>query len=156
MEYKDLVNVSNIIIAAVARSLMRMGLSGDLLISQVSSQFAEVDLRELVEYAGLGFGGDGAKSTVESFVDAMNKLGAVQNVTITGMSDSEIGIELADCALIPATNLIRGDDPALIPPCAWMAMLTAAITESGGKIANVSEALWQPEKNTCAFKITLE
>ncbi|MFW9846476.1 MAG: hypothetical protein ACFFD6_07000 [Candidatus Thorarchaeota archaeon] len=156
MEYKDLVNLSNIIIAAVARSLMRMGLSGDLLISQVSSQFAEKELRELVKYAGLDFSGDNAKSTVENFVDTMNKLGAAQNVTLAGMSDTEIEIELADCALIPATNLIRGDNPTLIPPCAWMAMLTSAVSEAEGKAANVSEALWQPEKNTCAFKITLE
>ncbi len=156
MEYKDLINLTNIIIATVARSIMRMGLSGDLIVSQVSSEFAEDDIRKLVDYAGLKFSGNDTKSTVDSFVELMNKLGAVQKVTLTNISDSEVEIELADCVLIPATALIRGNNRTLIPPCAWMAMLVAAISESGGKVANLSEALWKPETNTCAFKLSLE
>ena len=74
MEYRGLLDVTNLIVASVARSITRMGLSGELIISQVASEFAEEDIAASAKYAGLEVTGDTVQAVLDSFVEQMEKL----------------------------------------------------------------------------------
>ena len=71
MEYRGLLDVTNLIVASVARSVTRMGLSGELIISQVASEFAEADIAAAAKFAGLEVTGDSVQAVLDSFVSQM-------------------------------------------------------------------------------------
>jgi len=156
MEYKELLDVSNLIVAAVARSITRMGLTGDLIITQVAEELSFDDIQASIKHSGLEVTGSSVDEIMESFNAQMAKLGAVQKIDINKASESEYTVNLSDCSLIPATQLIRGDNPTMIPPCTWMALLTSSVKISTNKNAQVDACEWKASTNTCEFKIIVE
>ncbi len=156
MDYKQLLDVSNLIVASVARSITRMGLSGDLIITQVATEMESDDIQKSIAHSGLEVTGTDVDSVLNSFNEQMAKLGAVQKIDIQKISDSEYKINLGDCALIPATQLIRGDNPTLIPPCAWMALLSSSIEKKTSNTSVVTACRWKPDSNTCEFTLSVE
>ncbi|MFW9977980.1 MAG: hypothetical protein ACFFEJ_07885 [Candidatus Thorarchaeota archaeon] len=156
MEYKQLLDVSNLIVASIARSITRMGLSGDLIIAQVATEMESDDIQKTIAHSGLEVTGTDVDSVLNSFNMQMTKLGAVQKIDIQKTSDTEVIIRLSDCGLIPATQLIRGNNPTLIPPCAWMALLSSSVEKNTENTSVISACQWKADSNTCEFTVLME
>jgi hypothetical protein len=158
MEYKELLNMSNIIIAVLSKSMMNMGLSGELIISQVSDQFMTKEIQLLMADVDTNISGEDLEF-LQSFGEKLLETGAVQKVDIEpivepGNRSFKIGI--GDCCFMPATQAIRSGDSTIIPPCPWLSFLTAAATAKAGEPVNVIACNWKPELNTCEFTIQKE
>jgi hypothetical protein len=155
MEYKQLMDTSNVVIAAMTKALQNMGLSSPLIISQVAD-FLNGEVKGLVDSTGIAVEGTDVKSVAESFVTEMKKLGATQRVELVSTGDSEVVIDLGECVFAPATKAIRGTDRTMIPPCPFMAVLTAALNAGTGAHFGVTKCEWKPEQNTSIFTLTAE
>lgn len=155
MEYKQLLDTSNVVVAAMAKALENMGLSSPLIISQVAT-ILNGEVKDLAASTGLNVNGSDVKSVTESFVAEMKKLGAAQRVELVSAGDSEVVMDLGECVFAPATKAIRGNDLTMIPPCPFMAVLTAALKAGTGKDFGVTTCEWKPELNTSIFTLSSE
>ncbi|MHA1961917.1 MAG: hypothetical protein ACW99U_17045 [Candidatus Thorarchaeota archaeon] len=156
MEYKNLVDVSNLVIAVLQGAMGRMGLSSDLILAQVKDHMGTEEVQDILSGYGLKIDGSDVKSITDSWVEVVKKIGAAQRVIVENSDESQVVVDLGECAFGPATKLIRGDDKEAIPPCPFIAMLTAALEVNAGKTANVERCEWKPELNTSVFTIGLE
>jgi hypothetical protein len=155
MEYKQLLDTSNVVVAAMAKALENMGLSSPLIISQVAGILND-EAKELAASTGISINGSDVNSITDSFVEEMKKLGAAQRVELVSVGDSEVVIDLGECIFAPATKAIRGSDLTMIPPCPFMAVLTAALKAGTGKDFGVTNCDWKPELNTSVFTLSTE
>lgn len=156
MEYRQLVDVSNLVIAVLQGAMGRMGLSPELILAQVKDHMTTKEVQEILNGYGLKIEGSDVKSVTDSWVDAVKKIGAAQRVIIQNTDDSHVVVDIGECAFAPATKVIRGNNKEAIPPCPFVAMLTAALEVNTGKAANVDRCEWKPELNTSVFSISLE
>ena len=155
MEYKQLLDTSNAIMVAVASAMTNMGLNIPLIWSQMAEAFRS-DAKSIVDQMGLKIAGSDVASTAESFKAEMLKLGAVQRVNILTANETELVVDIGECIYAPATTIIRGGDPNMIPPCPMMAILYSAIKENTGKDCVVTKCEFFPELNASTFTVTLE
>ncbi|MFW9843712.1 MAG: hypothetical protein ACFFEV_03985 [Candidatus Thorarchaeota archaeon] len=156
MEYKELLDLSNLVISVMQGAMGRMGLSPDLILAQVKDHMTSTEMQDVFSNYGLKISGSDVKSISDSFVSTMNELGAAQRCIVEKADDSELVIDIGECAFAPATKIIRGDDREAIPPCPFISMLSAAIEVNLGKSASVERCQWKPELNTSVFTISLE
>lgn len=156
MEYRQLVDVSNLIISVLQGAMGRMGLSPELILAQVKDHMTTDEVQNILDQYGLKIAGSDAKSVTDSWVEAVKKIGAAQRVIVQKSDDSQVVVDLGECAFAPATQIIRGDDKEAIPPCPFIAMLSAALEVNTGKSASVDRCEWKPELNTSIFTISLE
>ncbi len=156
MEYKELTDVSNLIIAAIMRSLFRMGLSGELITTQVADEYDSEDLMDLLEDSGLKLEGADQGTILNSFVELMNKLGAVQDVSVPTNSGNTMEIVLKDCVFNTAAKLLRKNLDNYIPACSWMSILASTMKRVTGNTVSISHYSWDDSTNSCTFKIEME
>ena len=156
MEYKELLDVSNFTIAALTRSIYRMGLSGELINTQVADEYAADDIIQMLVHSGLKIEGSTPEELTQSFLETMNKLGAVGKVEFPDVSDTEVTVTLKDCVMNTVVSLTKASHPDAIPVCAWMSILSASMLKSTGKVMTVSDYSWDAGSNTCKFKLTME
>jgi hypothetical protein len=156
MEYRELVDISNLVISVLQGAMGRMGLSSELILAQVKDHMESKDIQDTFAQHGLKVDGSDIKSVTDSWVGAVKKIGAAQRVIIEDVGDSKVVVDIGECVFAPATQAIRGNDKETIPPCPFIAMLTAALEVNTGKTANVDRCEWKPELNTSIFTISLE
>ncbi len=156
MEYKDLLDLSNLVVSVMQGAMGRMGLSPELILAQIKDHMTSKEIQDVFKSYGLKIEGSDVKSITDSFVDVMKKIGAAQRVIIEKVDESQVVIDMGECAFAPATKIIRGDNKEAIPPCPFISMLTAAIEVNTGKTTNVERCQWKPELNTSVFTIGLE
>lgn len=155
MEYKQLMDTSNVVVAGLVKSVLNMGINVPLLHSQMAS-ILNHEAKDLVAHTGVNIEGTDVKSVAESFVAEMKKLGATQRVELVSTGDSEVVIDLGECVFAPATLAVRGNDRTVIPPCPFIGMLIAALNERTGTYFGVTKCEWKPELNTSIFTLTAE
>ncbi len=156
MDYKGLLDVSNFTIAALTRSIYRMGLSGELITTQVTDEYAADDLLQLLRDSGLAVEGTTPEVLLKSFTELMNKLGAVGTVEIPSSTDSNIDVTLHDCVFNTVVGLTRHSHPDAIPVCPWMSILSASMYRTTNKTLTVSKYEWDEKTNTCKFRLEME
>ncbi|MCF2138183.1 MAG: hypothetical protein K9W43_13210 [Candidatus Thorarchaeota archaeon] len=156
MDYKGLLDVSNFSIAAIIRSIYKMGLTGELITTQVTDEYAADDILELLHDSKLTVEGSNPDEVTQSFMELMNTLGAVRSVGFPSVTEDVIEVSLQDCVFNTATKLIRKSSPNEIPVCTWISILSAAIYKSTNKTLTVSKYEWDEATNTCKFKLTME
>lgn len=155
MEYKQLLDTSNVVVAGLVKSVLDMGISVPLLHSQMANTL-NTDAKDLVAQTGVSIEGTDIKSISESFVSEMLKLGATQRAELVSSSDSEVIMDLGECIFAPATIAIRGGlggDPTIIPPCPFIGMLIAALNLKTDMNFSITKCEWKPELNTSIFTI---
>jgi len=155
MEYKQLLDTSNVVVAGLVKSVLDMGINVPLLHSQMAN-ILNSDAKDLVAQTGVSIEGTDVKSISESFVSEMLKLGATQRAELVSASDSEVIMDLGECVFAPATIAVRGGidgDPTIIPPCPFIGMLIAALNSGTDMNFSVSKCEWKPELNTSVFTI---
>lgn len=155
MDYKGLLDTSNAVIVAIAESMVNMGLDIPLIWTQMANAF-QSNAKPLLGDLGLNIEGSDVKSVVESFATEIKKTGAVQRCNVVSLSDSELVMDIGECIFAPATTVIRGGDPNMIPPCPMMAILYAALNEKTGTNCTVTGCKFNPELNASDFTVQLE
>ena len=155
MDYKGLLDTSNAVVVAVAEAMVNMGLDIPLIWTQMANAF-QGNAKPMLSTLGLNIEGSDVKSVVESFVTEIKKTGAVQRCNVVSLSDSELVMDIGECIFAPATTVIRGGDPNMIPPCPMMAILYAALNEKTGTNCTVTKCEFFPEKNASNFTVVLE
>lgn len=156
MEYKELVDLSNLVIAILQGAMGRMGLSSELILAQVKDHMTSKEVQDILAGYGLKIDGSDVKSVADSWAEVVKKIGAAQRLNFEKIDDSQIVVDLGECAFAPATKIIRGDDREAIPPCPFIAMLIAALEVNTGKTATLDRCQFKPEMNTSVFTIGLE
>ena len=155
MDYKGLLDASNAVMVAVAQAMTNMGLDIPLVWTQMANAF-QGDAKGLLSQVGLNIDGGDVKSIAESFAAEIKKTGAVQRANVLNVSDEEVVIDIGECIFAPATSVIRGGDPNMIPPCPMMAIFYAAVNEHTGKHCTVTKCEYKPELNASTFTVSLE
>ncbi len=155
MDYKQLLDTSNALIVAVAKSMLNMGLEIPLIWTQMSEAFGD-EAKSMLDNLNLDVQGSDVKSIVESYAGELQKLGACQMTEVVSVTDSEIQLNLGDCIFSSATAVLRAGDPELIPPCALTAILASIVKATTGKNSMIERCTWKPEVNACHFTISLE
>jgi hypothetical protein len=156
MEYKNLLDLSNLVISILQGSMGRMGLSSELILAQVKDHMATPEIQNTFDGYKMKITGADVQSVVKSWEDVTKEIGATQRVIIEDLSDTQVVVDIGECAFATATKIIRGDDKDAIPPCPFIAMLTAAIEVNTGKNTVVESCKWKPELNTSVFTISME
>ena len=158
MEYKQLLDTSNVVVAGLIKSVLDMGINVPLLHSQMAN-ILNNEAKDLLAHTGVIIEGTDVKSITESFVVEMKKLGATQRAELVSTSDSEVVMDLGECIFAPATLAVRGGrggDRTIIPPCPFIGMLIAALNVRTDKDFSITKCDWKPELNTSIFTINGE
>jgi hypothetical protein len=155
MEYKELLDVSNIIVATLSKSMTRMGLSGDFIVTQMAEEYATPEIQELVIHAAGDITSDDVEGVLEEYLAIMDELMAVQELEVLEKSDSEIKIKFRHCAFATVAAIIRNGDINKIPPCPWVALLTSSLERAAGVNATIDASEWDEEENACIMTITM-
>ncbi len=155
MDYKQLLDASNGVMVAVAEAMTNMGLDIPLIWTQMANAF-QGDAKGFLTDMGLNIVGNDIKSIADSYAVEMKRVGIVQRVNIVSASDTELVVDIGECIYAPATTIIRGGDPNMIPPCPMMAILYGIINERTGKHCSVTKCEFFPELNASTFTVILE
>ncbi|MHA1907281.1 MAG: hypothetical protein ACW98Y_08300 [Candidatus Thorarchaeota archaeon] len=156
MDFKGMVDVSNLIVATMQEAMNNMGLNGDLILAQVKNAIGAESIQNLMVSSGIKIEGTDVTSVLQSWKAAMNELGAAQRCEIVSNGSSEIVVDLGECVFAPATAIIRGDDKEAIPPCPFIGMLSASLTKATGKVFDLTRCQFKPEMNTSIFTLVAE
>ena len=152
MEFKQLLSLSNLVVAALSRSMMKMGLSGELIVSQVASELASEDMqRGMMERHAAALQGKSSHEMGEVFFQALIHAGAIQKMDGERISDEKFKMCLGDCIFLPSCTLIRDGDNTQIPPCPWMSIFSSVINTNTDLRMDIDTCLYIPEKNMCDF-----
>ncbi|TXT57527.1 MAG: hypothetical protein BAJATHORv1_10229 [Candidatus Thorarchaeota archaeon] len=155
MEYKELLDVSNIIVATLSKSMTRMGLSGDFIVTQMAEEFGSADIRELVIHAAGDITSETVDGVLEEYATIMDELMAVQEFEVLEKTESQIKLKLKHCAFATVSTIIRDGDKTKIPPCPWIALLTSALNRQTESKAYIESSEWDEDTNTCLMTISL-
>ena len=155
MDYKQLLDASNGIMVAVSEAMTNMGLDIPLIWTQMANAF-QGDAKGFLADMGLNIEGSDVTAIANSYAAEMKRVGLTQRVNIVSASDSELVVDIGECIFAPATTVIRGGDPNMIPPCPMMAILYGIINERTGKHCTVEKCEFQPELNASTFTVSLE
>ena len=155
MDYKQLLDASNGIMVAVSEAMTNMGLDIPLIWTQMANAF-QGDAKGFLTDMGLNIVGNDIKSIADSYAVEMKRVGIVQRVNIVSASDTELVVDIGECIYAPATTIIRGGDPNMIPPCPMMAILYGVINQQTGKHCSVVKCEFHPELNASTFTVNVE
>jgi hypothetical protein len=155
MEYKQLLDITNVLIVAAVTCLMNMGLSSPLIWTQLSEVLGSA-AKGLVDDLKLDVVGNDVESVTKTFAAGLKKIGACQIVELQRVDDSEIELGLGECVFAPACAALRGGDDNSTPPCSHTAMLASAIRGYTGRTASIEHYTWKPNASTCSFKMSVE
>ena len=152
MELKQLLDLTNLVIASISRSTMKMGLSGELMITQVASELASDDMqRGMIERHAEKLRGKTPHAMGKLFFQALIYAGAIQKMDGERLSDGKFKMCLGDCIFLPSCTLIRDGDNTVIAPCPWMSIFSSVINTNTDLKMDIDSCVYSPEVNMCDF-----
>lgn len=156
MDYKHLLDTTNFLFASIVDAAEDMGLSVDLIIAQVANGF-EHDVRQLLLETDIDLekieDSKDIPDEIQHWADAIKSIELVHRCNIVEASDSKAIIDIGDCILNPACNIVEKHSEKGIPPCPWIAILYAGVEEKYGKQIHLESCKHETDSNSRVFEL---